>query len=247
MTHSNADKRRAEEADVRAVLAAIGFTQPDLIPGDDPPDFVFRLGGALVPLEHTRLYIEDSSSSPQARTSLWRRLKAGVHEARLPVELELEFLLNDGWPHIPPSTKHAAFISALVTLAHAHSAPFEVFGVALPPELSPFLACVTGRSSALPGEAFGTPDAAFLAVPPFAPIKACIDRKAALLKGRASGAWLVIVLGADVTQPILGVGELEPELVSVNLNGTPLERVYVVDISFRHGYVLQHAAWRRAF
>ena len=246
MAHSNAEKREAEEADVRAALAALGIADADLAAGGDPPDFVLRLGANSVPLEHTRLYLEDSCSSPQARARLWHRLKARIHDAMLPVELDLEFALNDGWPHIPPTALHSRFTAALVALAGAGSAPFEASTLSLPPELSPFLLRVVGRPSPLPGEVCSTADPMYLSVPSFEAIRQRIASKVARLQGRVSGAWLIIVLGADASQPILGVGELEAELDSIALEDSPLERVYVMDISFRRGYVLHHGAWSRA-
>jgi len=246
MAHTNAEKRQDEETDIRAALEAVGIRDPDLMPGGDPPDFVLRFEGRLIPLEHTRLYLDHSGSSPQARARLWQRLKTSVRAAALPVALELDFAMEGGWPNVPPSARHVVFAAGLADLAQDRPAPFVVSGTELPAPLSPYLSRVVGRASKFKGEVSGTPDASFLAVPPFDPIRACIVKKAALMQGKVSGAWLIIVLGADLSQPILGVGEIEQELTSINLASGPLERVYVVDISLRLGYLLQDGAWRRA-
>lgn len=246
MAYVSVGKQEAEEADVRAALAAIGIVQPDLFRGADPPDFVLRVQGLHIPIEHTRLYLDDSASSPQARAKLWLRLKEAVRKAASPIEFELEFHMARGWPNVPRSAEHGAFTDALVSLGKGRPAPFALSGLELPPELSPYLSRVDGRRSLLKGEIFGTPDASYLDVPSFDSISACVLRKSERLKGVVSGAWLVIVLGADTFQPFLGVGELEPELSSISLAGSPFERVYVIDVSFRHGYVLQDGTWRRA-
>ena len=246
MPHSNSEKQLQEAADIRAALDALGIAYDALVPGDDPPDFVLRLGEASVPLEHTRLYLDDSGTSAQALARRWESLKERARAVGLPCQVALDFALHQGWPHIPPSRRHAPFIAALSALALSRNAPLSVSAPDLPPDLRPYLERLSFFPCALAGEVSGSPDACFLSVPSAHLVQECIQRKIERLEGRVIAAWLVVVLGAEPSQPFLGVGELESELTGIDLTATPFDRVYVVDLATRRGYVLQGRAWSRA-
>jgi hypothetical protein len=239
-------QKRQELSDLTLALPIVGLDPSTLVPGEDPPDFVLTVGGTAVPIEHTRLYLEDSGTSPQAMGNLWQKLVRKLLNLHIPVEMEFWFIAPGGRPSVPSSALHDSFANAVAALL-TPIPPGERYYESgdLPAALRPYLLGLTARPGPI-SVVSGNPDAAFLPVAETELLRARIADKISRIGSRLAGAWLFVILGSDIAQPLLGAHGPEADLPDIDLSGTAFDRIYAVDLLSEVGFVLLAGSWRRA-